>query len=100
MTPAPAPAAVPAADAHNDLLMLVEHFRDDPGYFRRNWLPQLQAGQVRTQVLPVYVGEEFLPELALRQTLRLIETALAAVMGGNLRRLLNETIGAGREASP
>ena len=36
MTPAPAPAAVPAADAHNDLLMLVEHFRDDPGYFRRN----------------------------------------------------------------
>ena len=34
-----APAAVPAADAHNDLLMLVEHFRDDPGYFRRNWLP-------------------------------------------------------------
>lgn len=79
MTQAPAPAAVPAADAHNDLLMLVEHFRDDPGYFRRNWLPQLQAGQVRTQVLPVYVDEEFLPELALRQTLRLIETALATV---------------------
>jgi len=75
----PAPAAVPAADAHNDLLMLVEHFRDDPGSFRRNWLPQLQAGQVRTQVLPVYVDEEFLPELALRQTLRLIETALATV---------------------
>ena len=79
MTPAPAPAAVPAADAHNDLLMLVEHFRGDTGYFRRNWLPQLQAGQVRTQVLPVYVDEEFLPELALRQTLRLIETALATV---------------------
>ena len=79
MTPAPAPAAVPAADAHNDLLMLVEHFRDDTGYFRRNWLPQLQAGQVRTQVLPVYVDEDFLPELALRQTLRLIETALATV---------------------
>ena len=74
-----APAAVPAADAHNDLLMLVEHFRDDPGYFRRNWLPQLQSGQVRTQVLPVYVDEEFLPEMALRQTLRLIETALATV---------------------
>jgi membrane dipeptidase len=71
--------ATPAADAHNDLLMLVEHFRDDPGYFRRNWLPQLEAGQVRTQVLPVYVDEEFLPELALRQTLRLIETALSTV---------------------
>lgn len=79
--PAPAPSGprMPVADAHNDLLMLVQHFRDDPGYFERNWLPQLRAGQVATQVLPVYVDEEWLPELALRQTLRLIETALATV---------------------
>jgi membrane dipeptidase len=69
----------PVADAHNDLLMLVQHFRGDPGYFERNWLPQLRAGQVATQVLPVYIDEEWLPELALRQTLRLIETALATV---------------------
>jgi len=75
----PASGLVPIADAHNDLLMLVQHFRDDPGYFRRNWLPQLQAGQVATQVLPVYVDEEWLPELALRQTFRLIETALTTV---------------------
>ena len=70
---------VPIADAHNDLLMLVQHFHSDPGYFRRSWLPQLQAGQVATQVLPVYVDEVYLPELALRQTLRLIETALTTV---------------------
>jgi membrane dipeptidase len=66
-------------DAHNDLLMLVQHFRDDAGYFERAWLPQLRAGQVATQVLPVYVDEEWLPELALRQTLRLVETALATI---------------------
>jgi membrane dipeptidase len=71
--------AVPVADAHNDLLMLVQHFQSDPGYFRRNWLPQLQAGHVATQVLPVFVDEEFVPELALRQTFRLVETALATV---------------------
>jgi membrane dipeptidase len=66
-------------DAHNDLLMLVQHFGDDRDYFSRNWLPQLRAGQVATQVLPVYVDEQWLPELALRQTLRLIETALTTV---------------------
>jgi membrane dipeptidase len=70
---------VPVADAHNDLLMLVQHFHEDTGYFRRNWLPQLRAGHVATQVLPVFVDEEFLPELALRQTLRLIETALSTI---------------------
>jgi membrane dipeptidase len=70
---------VPVADAHNDLLMLVQHFHQDSGYFRRNWLPQLLAGNVATQVLPVFVDEQFLPELALRQTLRLIETALRTI---------------------
>lgn len=69
----------PVADAHNDLLMLVQHFADDPGYFRRAWLPQLRAGQVGVQVLPVYVDQEWLPELALRQTFRLVETALRTV---------------------
>ncbi|HEY7144755.1 MAG TPA: dipeptidase [Streptosporangiaceae bacterium] len=71
--------AWPVADAHNDLLMAVQHFAADEGYFRRDWLPQLQAGQVGIQVLPVFVDEEFQPELALRQTLRMIETALATV---------------------
>jgi membrane dipeptidase len=71
--------AGPVADAHNDLLMAVQHFADDQDYFRRAWLPELRAGQVGVQVLPVYVDEEWLPELALRQTFRLIETALRTV---------------------
>ncbi|MEP7022549.1 MAG: dipeptidase [Actinomycetota bacterium] len=71
--------AMLVADAHNDLLMLVQHFCDDPGYFQRNWLPQLRAGQVATQVLPVYIDEEWQPELALRQTMRLVETALTTI---------------------
>jgi membrane dipeptidase len=73
------PLAGPIADAHNDLLMAVQHFAADPGYFRRAWLPELQAGQVGIQVLPVFIDEEWVPELALRQTFRLIETALATV---------------------
>lgn len=63
------------ADAHNDLLMLVQHFAGDGGYFRRAWLPQLHAGGVAVQVLPVFVDDWALPELALRQTLRIVETA-------------------------
>ena len=77
MTPQQQAAYV--TDAHNDLLMLVQHFGGDRDYFSRNWLPQLRAGEVATQVLPVYVDEQWLPELALRQTLRLIETALTTV---------------------
>lgn len=65
------------ADAHNDLLMLCS--RHPAGrqaeYFRRVWLPQLRAGGVDLQVLPVFLEPEFRPEGALRQTLRMIETA-------------------------
>lgn len=71
--------AGPVADSHNDLLMLVQHFAADRDYFRRAWLPQLRAGQVGIQVLPVYVDQEWLPELALRQTFRLVETALRTI---------------------
>jgi membrane dipeptidase len=65
------------ADSHNDLLMLCAH-RDpaeQAGYFRDVWLPQLRAGGVNVQVLPVFIDDEFRPEGALRQTLRMIETA-------------------------
>jgi membrane dipeptidase len=62
--------------------MAVQHFAADPGYFRRAWLPELRAGQVGVQVLPVFVDEQWLPELALRQTFRLIETALATIESG------------------
>jgi membrane dipeptidase len=64
-------------DAHNDLLMVCS--RQSPecqgAFFRENWLPQLRAGGVDVQVLPVFLEPEFRPEGALRQTLKMIETA-------------------------
>jgi membrane dipeptidase len=62
-------------DAHNDLLMLVDHFRADPAFFGRQLLPQLRAGQVGVQILPVYLEDKWSPEMALRRTLELIEQA-------------------------
>jgi membrane dipeptidase len=63
-------------DTHNDLLMLCA--RRAPGeqgaYFRRQWLQQLRAGGIRIQVLPVFIEDQFRPEGALRQTLRMLET--------------------------
>lgn len=65
------------ADCHNDLLMGVLHqqergVRDPFGDF---WLPQLKAGNVTVQVLPVYVEEQFVGEGALRRSMMLFETA-------------------------
>jgi membrane dipeptidase len=65
------------ADTHNDLLMAVVA-RPVPrwgSYFRERWLPQLRAGGVDLQVLPVFIGDAYRPEGALRQTLRMIEAA-------------------------
>ncbi|MEU7000616.1 dipeptidase [Nonomuraea sp. NPDC046570] len=65
------------ADTHNDLLMAVS--ARPPGrwsaFFRERWLPQLEAGGVNLQVLPVFIDSEYRPEGALRQTLRMIECA-------------------------
>lgn len=65
------------ADAHNDLLCAVasrppEQWSD---YFRTRWLPQLRAGGVDLQILPVFVDDVYRPEGALRRTLRMIEAA-------------------------
>ncbi|MGW0479799.1 dipeptidase [Nonomuraea sp. NPDC003214] len=65
------------ADTHNDLLMAVsarppERWAD---FFRERWLPQLVAGGVNLQVLPVFIDDQYRPEGALRQTLRMIECA-------------------------
>lgn len=65
------------ADAHNDLLMGVSgrpvaRWSD---FFRDQWLPQLRAGNVGLQILPVFVETRHLAETALRQTLRMIECA-------------------------
>ena len=71
------PRPVPVADAHNDLLLAVEH-RRRRGYadpFGDFWLPQLRDGNVVCQVLPVYTEEEFAGGDALRQAMVILETA-------------------------
>lgn len=65
------------ADAHNDLLMLVARRPRElwSAYFRERWIPQLREGGIDVQVLPVFIDDEFRPEGALRETLRMIEAA-------------------------
>ncbi|MCK8680675.1 dipeptidase [Streptomyces lichenis] len=65
------------ADAHNDLLMAVTARppRRWGAFFRERWLPQLREGGIDIQVLPVFVDDQYRPEGALRQTLRMIECA-------------------------
>lgn len=65
------------ADTHNDLLccVVVRPPQRWGSYFREQWLPQLTAGGVDIQVLPVYVDELYRPEGALRHTMRMIEAA-------------------------
>lgn len=62
-------------DTHNDLILLVDHHDrgGQRGTFASFWLPQLRAGGVDVQVLPVFVEREFQSEGALRRTLVLIE---------------------------
>lgn len=71
------PARIQIADAHNDLLLAVDHQRrrgySDP--FGDLWLPQLRAGNVVLQVLPVYTEEEYVGGDALRNAMVVLETA-------------------------
>lgn len=62
-------------DTHNDLILLVDHFdrRLQPRHFADFWLPELRAGGVDVQVLPICIEEQFHSEGALRRTLLLIE---------------------------
>lgn len=65
------------ADCHNDLLLSVLHQRErgrqDP--FGDFWLPQLRAGGVVLQVLPVFTEEQYVGEGALRRSLLVLEEA-------------------------
>lgn len=62
-------------DTHNDLILLVDHHdrRLQRTHFADFWLPELRAGGVDVQVLPVYIDDQFQSEGALRRTLLLIE---------------------------
>src|SRR3954454_14240875 len=100
-------ASATVVDTHNDLLMLVSRrpAADQAAYFREHWLPQLQSGGVRVQVLPVFIDDDFRPEGALRQTLRMVEAAhrvaTDAAAGGALCRAgadIERTRGGGRIA--
>jgi hypothetical protein len=64
-------------DTHNDLLcsVVLRPVNRWGSYFRERWLPQLRAGGVDVQVLPVWIDDPYRPEGALRQTLRMIEAA-------------------------
>ena len=69
--------SLPMADCHDDLLLAVQHRRErgDADPFGDFWLPQLRAGGVVLQVLPIYTEHQFLGEGALRRALQVIETA-------------------------
>ena len=62
-------------DAHHDILMDVfkQHKKGKKGRLNSYWAPRLQKGGVNVQVLPIYVDSDYLPESALRVTLRMIE---------------------------
>ena len=62
-------------DLHNDLILLVDHFdrRLQPEHFTDFWLPELRAGSIDVQVLPICIEDQFQSEGALRRTLLLVE---------------------------
>jgi membrane dipeptidase len=67
--------AATVVDTHNDLILLVDHFdrRRQRRHFAEYWLPQLRAGGVDVQILPIWVDERFQSEGGLRRTLLLVE---------------------------
>ena len=75
MTPAELHEAATVVDCHNDLILLVDHFdqRLKPHHFEEFWLPELRAGGVDVQVLPICLEEAFQTEGGLRRTLLLVE---------------------------
>ena len=73
-------------DAHNDLLLLVDRRPpvEQAEYFRERWLPQLRAGGVGIQVLPVFAAD-------LRSVLRMIGAAHRVADGNGDEVMLCET---------
>jgi len=75
--------AATVVDTHDDLLMLVARRprSAQSDYFRTEWLPQLREGGVDVQVLPVFIDDEYRPEGALRQTLKMLEAGWTIAAG-------------------
>ena len=70
-------------DTHDDLLMLTSRRPkvQQAAYFRESWLPQLRDGGVDVQVLPVFIDDQYRPEGALRQTLKMLESGWTIAEG-------------------
>ncbi|HKA68518.1 MAG TPA: dipeptidase [Actinomycetes bacterium] len=64
-------------DLHNDLLTELMHERERArsGGFAAHWLPQLRAGGVTVQVLPIFTEDYFAGEGALRRCLLILDMA-------------------------
>jgi membrane dipeptidase len=61
---------IPIVDSHNDLLLELDHRRDEESPFANHWLPMLERGGVALQVCPLFGAElEWLGELSLRRVL-------------------------------
>lgn len=61
-------------DCHNDLILDVVRKQglQQPTRFADYWVPELRAGGVDVQVLPVYVDDEYRPDNTLRRMLSLL----------------------------
>jgi len=67
-------------DAHNDLLLELEHRRSEQNPFARYWLHNLERGNVILQVCPIFGADlDALPELILRRNLRQVQAFKRAV---------------------
>ena len=61
-------------DCHNDLILLTARGKAFGTFsFQEHWIPQLRAGGVDVQVVPIFVEADYFPEGALRRTLQLVE---------------------------
>lgn len=65
-------------DAHHDIALdLVAQRRlGNKGALRDRWLPALRQAGIKVQVFPVFTEEQYLPELALRRTLEMLDALL------------------------
>jgi membrane dipeptidase len=71
--------ATAIVDAHNDLLLELDHRRADPGAFARHWLGPLRDGGVVLQVCPVFAADPEWRADALARVLRQVTAFHAAV---------------------
>lgn len=67
--------------AHHDILVdvLTRRLRGEKELFKNRWIPNLRKGGVKVQVFPVFIDTEYLPELALRKTMQMIDALYSEI---------------------